>query len=313
MVIDVHYHLMPRVTEKIVALSARYAIRAAEIMGKGLTPEAIKKKAFETWGDPTGERLIASMEEAGIDLTVICMVDDAGNSRLTAEAIQRGNKIVGDIAQRYPDRVLALAGIDPRRPEAPDMLRQCFQEFGVRGLKYHPDYGYDPSGTDSYRLLEVLSEYSGILLTHTGPLMPPSRCKFAEPSLLADLGVDFPELKVIAAHMGFINWRSWANLAAHQPNLYGDLAMWDVYAFGHYELFCRELRDILDYVGASKVLFGTDNPILNTVEPTKNWVKLIKELPLKAPEGISFTEEEVAAILGNNAASILGLNSREGL
>lgn len=307
MIVDVHYHLMPRITEEMVSRLATYAVRAAQIMGKRLSLETLKKKAFETWADPTGEHLIASMEDSGVDLTVICMVDDVRNRQLTSEAIQRGNKIVGDIAQKYPARVLALAGVDPRRPEAPDMLRQCFHEFGVTGLKYHPDYGYDPAGPDSYRLLEELAKYNGILLSHTGPLMPPSRCKFAEPSLLADLAVDFPELKVIAAHMGFINWRSWANLAAHQPNLYGDLAMWDAYAFGRYELFCRELRDILDYVGASKVLFGTDNPIFNSVEPTRNWIQLLRELPSNAPGGISFTGEEVQAILGGNAASILGL------
>jgi len=110
--------------------------------------------------------------------------------------------------------------------------------------------------------------------------------------------------------MGAINWRSWATLAAHQPNLYGDLAMWDSYAFGHYELFCRELWDILDYAGDSKVLFGTDNPIFNTVQPTKNWIKLIKDLPVNAPQGIIFNEEEVNGILGGNAAAILRLNSK---
>ncbi|MCP4666101.1 MAG: amidohydrolase family protein, partial [Deltaproteobacteria bacterium] len=270
-------------------------------------PERIIKKALETWADPTGDRLIALMDESGIDLTVICMVDNAGIPQLTPEAIQRGNKIVGDVAFKYPNRVMALAGVDPRRPEAPDMVKQCFQEFGVKGLKYHPDYGFDPSGPESYKVLEILAGHRGILLTHTGPLMPPSRCKFADPSLLADLAVDFPELIVIAAHMGAIDWRSWANLAAHQPNLYGDLAMWDAYAFGNYELFCRELRDILDYAGVSKVLFGTDNPIFNTIEPTRNWVRLIKELPANAPAGIEFTEAEVKAILGGNAASLLGV------
>jgi uncharacterized protein len=307
MIIDIHYHLMPVVTEEMAARFAEHALRAAEIMGKNITREAILKKALETWADPTGERLIALMEEAGIDVTVICMVDDANVPHLTPERIQKANSIVAEVARRYPDRIMALAGVDPRRPEAPDMLRRCFEEFGVKGLKYHPDYGYDPSGPESYKLLEVLAENRGILLTHTGPLMPPSRCKFADPRLLADLAVDFPELKVIAAHMGAVDWRSWANLAAHQPNLYGDLAMWDAHAFGHYELFCRELRDILDYAGMTKVLFGTDNPLFNTVEPTKNWIQLLKELPDKAPEGIKFTEEEVAAILGGNAASLLGL------
>jgi predicted TIM-barrel fold metal-dependent hydrolase len=107
--------------------------------------------------------------------------------------------------------------------------------------------------------------------------------------------------------MGAVDWRSWANLAAHQPLLYGDLAMWDSYAFGRYGLFCRELRDILDYAGCHKVLFGTDNPLFNTIEPTRNWIQLLRDLPTHAPEGIRFTEEEIAAVLGGNAASILGL------
>lgn len=307
MIIDVHYHLMPKLSEKMVRNLAHTAIRAAKVMKKKIDPETIITKASETWADPTGERLIADMDNSGIDLTVICMVDNASIVQLKPENMQKGNRIIGDIARKYPDRVMALAGIDPRRPEAPDMLRQCFEEFGVRGLKYHPDDGYDPCGSESYGLIEVLMKYNGILLTHTGPLSPPSRCKFAEPIRLADLGVDFPDLKVIAAHMGMINWRPWAALAAHQPNLYGDLAMWDSYAIGNYELFCRELRDLIDYAGVSKVLFGTDNPIPSIIEPTKTWVQLIRDLPVKAPGGLTFTEEEVEAILGGNAASILGL------
>jgi len=307
MIIDTHYHLMPVVTERMAEDMAGYTLGAARVMGKDLTRERIIKEAVETWADPTGERLIALMDEAGIDLTVICMVDNAGIPQLTPERIQKANRIVGDVARRYPKRVMALAGIDPRRPEAPDMLRRCFDEFGVNGLKYHPDYGYDPVSPESYKVLEVLADRRGLLLTHTGPLPPPSRCKFAEPRLLADLAVDFPDLKVIAAHMGSIDWRSWASLATHQPNLYGDLAMWDLHAFGHYELFCRELRDILDYVGPNKVLFGTDNPIFNTIEPTRNWVQLLKDLPTHAPQGIKFTDDEVSAILGGNAAKILGL------
>jgi predicted TIM-barrel fold metal-dependent hydrolase len=309
MIVDVHYHLMPKVNEAIVTHLAGHVARAAEIMKKPIDVKEVIAKGLETWGDPTGERLLGIMEEAGVDVTVICMVDDARVARVTVEGIQRANRLVGDIAARYPDRVLALAGVDPRRPEAPDMMKQCFEEFGVRGVKYHPDYGYDPSGPESYRVLEVLAENKGILLTHTGPLPPPSRCKFADPVLLADLAVDFPELKIIAAHMGAVNWRAWAGLAAQQPNLYGDLAMWDACAFGHYELFCRELRDIIDFVGVSKVLFGTDNPIYNTVEPTRNWVQRIKDLPRNTPEGIAFTEEEVEAILGGNAAAIFGLGN----
>ena len=73
-------------------------------------------------------------------------------------------------------------------------------------------------------------------------------------------------------------------------------------------MFCRELRAILDYVGASKVLFGTDDPIYNTLVPTKDWIQLLKDLPANAPDGIVFTREEINAILGGNAAKLLGLS-----
>ncbi|MBW2623677.1 MAG: amidohydrolase family protein [Deltaproteobacteria bacterium] len=307
MIIDVHYHLMRVVTEEGVAATARHAIRAAQQMGKRIEPEAVIQKALETWGDPDGDRMIEAMDESGVDLTLICNVDNSDYPILTADRMQKGNKALADVAKRHEGRVMALAGVDPRRPEAPDMMKQCLEEFGMRGLKYHPDNGYDPSSPESYKVLSVLEKNNGILLTHTGPLDPPARPKFADPRLLSDLGVDFPGLKIIAAHMGAVDWRSWAALAAFQPNLHGDMAMWDALALGNYKLFCRELRDILDLAGPTKVLFGTDNPIFNTVNPTKNYIQLIKDLPEKAPEGIDFTEEEVNNILGGNAAALLGL------
>ncbi len=305
MIVDVHYHMMYMIPEEMVAYYLTHPIQAAKIMGREVDPDAIAKKVIERYPDPTGEKVLALMEESGIDFTCICTVDSV--HRMTADVAKERNKWLASIANKHPDKLAAFGGVDPRRPMAPDMLKQCFEEFGMKGLKYHPDHGYDPAGPESYKLLSILERHNGILLSHTGPLGPPARNKYSEPIMLADIAVDFPQLKVIAAHMGHINWRSWASLAAHQPNLYGDLAMWDAYAFGHYELFCRELRDLIDYAGASKVLFGTDNPIFSIVAPTTEWIQLIKDLPVRAPEGIKFTEAEADAILGGNAASLLGL------
>ncbi|MFC1895494.1 amidohydrolase family protein [Thermodesulfobacteriota bacterium] len=308
MIVDVHYHLFPWDFPDVAIKNVLWdVLKVAKLRGEEISMEEGVKKARETWADPTGERLLASMEQDGIDFTVICATDTASIAAFTPELAQQQNQTVARLAQKHPDRMVALAGVDPRRKEGPEMLRQCFEEFGARGLKYHPDFGYDPSGPGSYKLLEILAEHNAVLLSHTGPLGPPSRGKFAEPILLADIGVDFPEIKVIAAHMGQINWRPWAVLASRQPSLYGDLAMWDEYAFGHYELFCRELRDLIDIAGHSKVLFGTDNPVSSVGRPTGEWIQIIRDLPANAPEAVTFTEEEVDAILGNNAASLLGI------
>ena len=306
MIIDAHYHRTLEVTEEVVENRFKYIVHAAESIGKKIDLEAIKQKSLALGDDPTGERLIESMDQDGIDMTVICSVDnlDSGNS---VETVLQTNQAVGSVAQRFPSRIIALAGVDPRRAEAPEILKRCFDEFGFRGLKYHPDNGYHPCSPESYKLLEMVEQRKGVLLSHTSPLMPPARCALAEPMLLADIGVDFPEIKVIAAHMGALNWRPWASLAHMQPNMYGDLAMWDAFAVGNIKLFRRELRDLIDYAGISKVLFGTDAPILSMVIPIKQWIQIIQELPDHNDDGIIFTKDEVAAILGGNAAKVYGI------
>lgn len=309
MIIDTHYHYSAATKELMEAMfqiddsMIRFLHRLSRRTGKDISLDDYKKIAAETWGDPTGERMIENMDEAGVDISVLI-----GGDNLSDE-VQGMNKQVGKIAQKYPDRVIALAAVDPRRDNGVDMLKQCFEEFGAKGLKYHPDAGYDPGGKDSYKLLEVVSKYNGILVTHTGPMMPPGRSKLSDPMLLADIAVDFPDIKVIGAHMGGANWRSWASLALFQPNFYGDLAGWDLIANTNYSLFCRELRHIIDWAGLDKILFGTDMPYNPILMPLKNWVQLIKDLPVKSPDGISFTNDEVDAILGKNAESVLGLNN----
>jgi uncharacterized protein len=306
-IIDIHYHLVPTYSEEAARKLAAGILRHARAMGRKLDEAMVIRSCMETFADPIGEKLIAHMEEAGIDLTVICAVDNVDDGA-PADKIQAYNKLLTDICRRYPGKVLALAGVDPRRPEATDMLKQCFEEYGVTGLKYHPDFGYNPSGPESYRLLEIVDNHKGVLLTHCGAIKPPGRPKYTDALLLSDIGVDFPDIKVIAAHMGQANWRCWANLACHQPNFYGDMAEWDTLAFGHYELFCRELRDLIDHSHISKVLFGADSPIFDVIEPMQNYIKLIMNLPRNSPAGIKFTEAEVAAILGGNAARVLGLS-----
>lgn len=309
MIIDVHYHFMPAMSEKGAVGLVDAMVQAAKKMGMKVDPARMLKIAAETWGDPKCSRLIDNMDEGGVDVTVAVMVDNSAIPVFTRERMQAANKLLADAAANHPKRIVALAGLDPRRPEAAEMARLYMEEYGMKGIKYHPDHGFDPGGPESCKVLEVLAKNRGILLTHTSPLTPPARSALAEPMLLADIAVDFPEITVIAAHMGgYINWRPWASLASMQSTMYGDLAMWDILAFGHYELFYRELRTAIDLAGADRILFGSDAPIQTLLHPIKEWVQVIRELPEKSPAEIRFTREEVEKILGGNARALLKRN-----
>ena len=306
MIVDVHYHLKPFSIkyEDLLGYMGEQS-RLAKAAGIKIDEETLARRAVEQYPDGTGKKIIKWMNEAGIDFTCVNTVD---NEIQTQEKAQMFNKRISEIANEHPNRLMAFAGIDPRRENALEMLKQCFEEYGMKGLKYHCDSGYDPNSPGSIKILKYLEKKGGILLTHTGPLGPPAQCKYTEPILLSETSNQLPNLKIIAAHMGSPpKWREWAGLAAFYPNLYGDMAMWQAYAFGKYELFCRELRDLIDYAGLEKVLFGSDGPIYDIVIPTKNYIQLIKNLPKDAPKGIKFTEEEVEAILGNNAQKLLGI------
>ncbi|MHA2128190.1 MAG: amidohydrolase family protein [Candidatus Hodarchaeales archaeon] len=310
MIIDVHYHLSPYPI-KYEDLLGRVGepSRLAKAAGIKIDTETLARRAAERYPDETGEKIVKWMNDAGIDFTCVNTVDNVDNEGMTKEIAQMINKQIADIANKYPDRLMAFAGIDPRREDALDMLKQCFEEFGMKGLKYHCDSGYDPNSPGSIKILKYLEKKGGILLTHTGPLGPPAHCKYTEPILLSETSNQLPNLKIIGAHMGSPpRWRDWAALAAFYPNLYGDMAMWQAYAFGKYKLFCRELRDLIDYAGLEKVMFASDGPVYDIVIPTKDYIQLIKNLPKDAPKGIEFTEEEVDAILGNNAAKFLGIS-----
>lgn len=303
MIIDAHCHPFfgdDMDNEAMLGFMARMFCAISERMGRPMDRETFIRRAKELQSDPSGESLIASMDEAGIDACIMLMVamGEHGNDE---------NKIAGEISRRYPGRIIALAGMDPRNPNAVDLLKQCFEEYGCRGVKYHADAGFDPSGPESYRLLEIIAANNGLLVSHTGPLGGGSRSSMADVRRLADVVVDFPQVTVVAAHMNFTNWRPWASLAQFHEKMYGDMAMWDERAFGNYPFFCRELRDLIDCAGVSKVMFGTDDPHFALLRSTKEWVELIKNLPDNAPDGIDFTPEEVDAILGGNAATILGL------
>ena len=310
MIIDVHYHLTPVEAIKYENMLDRVGepTRMAKVAGIKVDVETLARRAAERYADASGVKIIKWMDEAGIDFTCVNTVDNIDNQMMSEEIALLVNKRIADIANKYPARLMAFAGIDPRRKNSLSMLKQCIEEFGMNGLKYHCDSGYDPNSPESIELLKYLESKNGILLTHTGPLGPPAQCKYTEPILLSETSNKVPNLKIIGAHMGSPpKWREWAALAAFYPNLYGDMAMWQAYAFGKYELFCKELRDLIDYAGLEKVLFASDGPVYDIIIPTKDYIQLIKDLPKNAPKGITFTQEEVDAILGGNAKKLLGL------
>jgi predicted TIM-barrel fold metal-dependent hydrolase len=311
MIVDAHCHLVDRdwLPQRWWDGLVKVAIPVLEKMGMtNVTPDMVLNDILPAmFFDPTGEKQLAAMEEAGIDMVVLFPVDyglPLGEPPVSIEDI---NKAFADLAKKYPDKFVAVATIDPRRPQARDMVKQAIEEWGVKGLKYHCASGFYPNSKESYALLESITNYNVPVISHTGHILEPLYSKYCDPMWLDEVCVDFPNTVFVAAHMGHGFYQQVAHMGACKTNLWTDFSDWQRRAAHEYKLFCEALRSALDNFSPERVMFGTDGPYLRQVLTDKDYVQIFKDLPDKAPEGISFTQEEIDAVLGGNAARLFKL------
>jgi len=311
MIIDAHYHLVAEewYPEEWWATVARMYHQGLRAVGLEMTMEEIRQKLIPPLWDPEGEALLRDMDAGGIDRTVILPLDYwilFGQPKVSLESQL---KAYADLQRKHPDRIFAFATVDPRRPDAVELVKRAIEGWGLKGLNLYPQTGFYPNEPQTYRVLEKVCELGVPVVCHTGQLLPtPFRAKYGDPIHLDDVLCDFPDVTVIAGHMSFGWHEQLFYLGGLKYNLATDISAWQDVARSNCHKFCQVLRQALDRLGADRVLFGTDNPFVAALMSTKDYVELIKGLPEKAPAGITFTQAEVEAILGGNAARILGIS-----
>ncbi|MDO8670982.1 MAG: amidohydrolase family protein, partial [Dehalococcoidia bacterium] len=174
MIIDVHHHIIPSFPDTAtLAAHAEFYYKAYGPGGRservGVSLEEVKRRFRSCSPDPDGDKLRQRMAEAGIDLTLMCLTDNVQSVPDDSVALA-ANRALAEFASHGKGKVIALAGIDPRRKEAPDLYRRCVEEYGMRGLKWHPDFGFYPNSEEAHAMLRVAEQLGTPLLTHTGPL-----------------------------------------------------------------------------------------------------------------------------------------------
>ncbi|MFC1857933.1 amidohydrolase family protein [Thermodesulfobacteriota bacterium] len=307
MIIDVHYHLLVEdwLPARWWQAVLNFYVKALKAMGMEMTIEAVKANILDSFWDPEGDQLIAQMDESGIDKTVILPQDFGlamGEPKVTVE---EQNKAYAEVQKKHPDRIIAFAGIDPRRAGAIELMERAINEWGLKGIKLHPGTGYFPDEKELFKFFEKISSLNAPILIHSGMWIGIN--KTCDPIHFDNILLNLPNLKIIAAHLG----RGWQNvlfeMGAHRPNLFTDFCGWQVVSQQHYDIFCQNLRFALNAFGPERVLFGSDGPFYNPAMPNKDFIQVIRDLPKNAPKGIAFSDEEVEAMLGGSAAEIFDM------
>jgi hypothetical protein len=230
-----------------------------------------------------------------------------GEAKASVEEIHRAYAKAGE---EYP-RLIPFAGMDPRRGgSAVDLLVKCVTDWGIKGLKVCA-YGYTANDPVCYPLYEKCQEFGIPVSIHTGLDGYPLKCRDHRPMVIDDVAVDFPDLTLTLTHAGPLPlWGEAALLALAHSNVYLEISAWQKYLKKTPAYFYRVLRNFIDLLGKHKVVFGTDWPDIPAAcgVSMAEWVTHLQNLPREAKAyGATFTQDEVDAIMGQNAARILKL------
>ncbi len=121
MIVDVHYHYMRLPTDDAIArMVVERLLTDAARAGIRKTVDEVLPVFRDLMDDPMCDKLVRRMDESGTDVTAICVVDNVGMG-FDDDRILRYNEFCAGAAAAHPDRLIALAGVDPRRPQRPPL------------------------------------------------------------------------------------------------------------------------------------------------------------------------------------------------
>jgi len=250
--------------------------------------------------DPGCDKLVAEMDAAGIDKTVLLIVDFGFAYPEEIGRLEELYAMHRAIMERHPGRFIVFAGIDPRRGEmGRDLLERALRDWGFRGCKIYPPCGFSPEAKEMDPFYEICAAYGAPVLTHIGPTSPTLSFKHTRPEDIEDAAFRFPGVNFILGHAGVVWRREAAMLAAYRPNVYLDLSGFQPeWRRGGFDSILAEHKaaGLL-----RKLLFGTDWPIHRIHGSQRQWVDAFRDC---AQRGI-VTAEELDWLLYRNAAQVL--------
>jgi len=259
-IIDFHTHAFPD------AVAAK-AIPSLEKVGK--------IKAHTTG---TVESLLASMDLAGIDRSLICSI--ATRPEQFAPILDWSRQVRGN-------RLIPLPSIHPDDPECVKRVYTVQQE-GFVGIKMHPFYqNYSLNEQRLDPLYTALSDTGLMLVVHCGYDIAFPRTRRADPAAILNLQKRFPQLRLISTHFG--GWDIWDEV---EEILIGKNIYMEISFALHY-LKEEQMVRMLNNHPSDYLLFGSDSPWVDQME----CISRLKALPLKT--------KLLTGILGDNAQRLL--------
>jgi predicted TIM-barrel fold metal-dependent hydrolase len=203
-------------------------------------------------------------------------------------------ELVAEAVARYPDRFMALAGIDPTEGmNGVRALAKAVKEDGFVGAHLYPHwFELAPDHARYYPFYAKCVELDVPIQMQVGQSLIYDksfpRRSVGRPITIDTVACDFPELKIIGIHIGI----PWADemiaMAWKHANVFIGS---DAHAPRYWP---QSFVNYINTYGRDKVIFGTDFPVLDFGETMRQ----IDELQLRPDSKRKFLRDNVLRIYG---------------
>lgn len=232
----------------------------------------------------------ASMKKAGIDYSVLLPIATKPSQHTTI------NKIAIETNKSFKSTgIISFGTIHPDNDDYKTIISDL-AKAGVPGIKLHPVFQRtnidDPR---CLRIIECANDNDLIVSIHCGMDISFPNCDEASVERLANMIKEVPPHKLVLAHMG--GWSMYDEVCDQligTPNVWLDTALVLKSTPDNNFLSKENFVQMVRTHGSDHILFGTDSP----------WSDQSESLHLLRTSGL--TPEELTAIEGGNAATLLG-------
>ena len=140
--------------------------------------------------------------------------------------IDGDDEVTAAAVQKYPDKFVGFACVDPRRPDCMELLRHAIEDLGLRGVKYGPIYnGVSLNDSRMEPIYRYCVEHDLPLTMHMGTTFARNApAELGRPIYVDDVARRHPDLKMVMAHMGHPWYEECIIVARKQPNVYCEVS-----------------------------------------------------------------------------------------
>jgi predicted TIM-barrel fold metal-dependent hydrolase len=285
-------------------------------LNTGIKPsvlEGLDPWEFEKQKDP--EMLMKILDKYGVDIA--CLLPESMMDTTGYTGRWSSNGEMAKVVDKYPNRFMYEPNVSPIKHKGLKNtiweMEYWVKERGAKIFKFYPPEDTFINDPDIWPFYHKAQDLGIVLCIHTGFCwVPPGKSKHASPIQLDDIARDFPELKIVAFHMGYPHCDDLNMVAMGHPNVYLSLSLLLPWALGAPRKFGKILGEALRFAGPDRVVWGTDSPGFSF--QVKFSVQGMREFQISEdlqeqygyPE---ITEEIRGKIFGGNLAKLLGIDT----